>query len=267
MNEKFSAALAGAIKRPLLADFHTHTAYCDGKHSPEEMVQAAIEKGLTTLGICTHSPMPFYESYTIAEGEIAAFQAEINALKQKYGNKIALFCGMEKDVYSQTPIAGFDYVIGSAHYLKKDNDYCAVDLSPTAFQAGVLRLFGGDYYAAAENYYEALAPAVQKTDADIIGHFDLITKFNEGGSLFDVTHPRYVAAWKKAADALLATGKVFEINTGAISRGWRTAPYPATEIVDYLQKNGAKLIASSDSHSKENIAYAYALTEQYFLKP
>ena len=71
-------------------------------------------------------------------------------------------------------------------------------------------------------------------------------------------HPRYVKAWQNAADILLKTGKPFEINTGAMSRGYRTSPYPHKEIRDYIRAHGGKLILSSDSHSKETIAYKFA---------
>ena len=36
------------------------------------------------------------------------------------------------------------------------------------------------------------------TKCDIIGHFDLITKFIEQDPCFDVRHPRYVKAWQAA---------------------------------------------------------------------
>ena len=64
-------------------------------------------------------------------------------------------------------------------------------------------------------------------------------------------------AWQTAADRLLKTGKPFEINTGAISRGYRTEPYPAKDIRDYIRRNGGTLILSSDSHQKETIAYRF----------
>ena len=95
------------------------------------------------------------------------------------------------------------------------------------------------------------------TRCDIIGHFDLITKFIEQDPQFDVHHPRYVKAWQGAADTLLKTGRPFEINTGAISRGYRTSPYPAGEIRDYIRAHGGKLILSSDSHQKETIAFRF----------
>ena len=96
---------------------------------------------------------------------------------------------------------------------------------------------------------------------DIIGHFDLITKFYEGGALFDETEPRYIAASRAAADVLLKTGKPFEINTGAISRGYRTAPYPSLALRDYIRHKGGSFLLSSDSHAKESLCFQFAALE------
>ena len=84
---------------------------------------------------------------------------------------------------------------------------------------------------------------------------------------FDIRHPRYRKAWMKAADTLLKTGKPFEINTGAISRGYRTTPYPDGEICRYLLDHGAKLIFSSDAHSKDAIANQFSLLETAWPDP
>ena len=68
----------------------------------------------------------------------------------------------------------------------------------------------------------------------------------------------------RAADALLKTGKPFEINTGAVSRGYRTSPYPDREICRYILDHGGKLIFSSDSHAKETIGYGFeALAKEW----
>ena len=83
-----------------------------------------------------------------------------------------------------------------------------------------------------------------KTKCDIIGHFDLITKFNEGNALFDASDERYKSAAKAAAEALLKTPAVFEVNTGAMSRGYRDEPYPAKEILDMLICNRNSTICS-----------------------
>ena len=101
----------------------------------------------------------------------------------------------------------------------------------------------------------------------IIGHFDLITKFNEKSPWFDENHPRYQAAVKSALDSIFkaypltdaakypgADGKpIFEINTGAISRGWRTSPYPSAWILKEINQRGGHIMINSDSHAVDTI--------------
>ena len=50
---------------------------------------------------------------------------------------------------------------------------------------------------------------------------------------------------------------IFEVNTGAVSRGYRTAPYPSENLLYVLKKENAKVIISSDSHDKDNIDYNF----------
>ena len=109
----------------------------------------------------------------------------------------------------------------------------------------------------AEAFFDAEARVVEVTKCDIIGHFDLMTKFIEVDPSMDLHHPRYVKAWQQAADALLKTGKPFEVNMGAISSGYRTSPYPSAEIRQYIRDHGGKMILSSDAHQKENICFQF----------
>ena len=67
----------------ILADFHTHTTYCDGKNTPEEMVRAAIAKGMTKIGFSGHSHTAFDESYCMSTEGTEAYRQEIAALKEK----------------------------------------------------------------------------------------------------------------------------------------------------------------------------------------
>lgn len=234
-------------------DLHTHTVYSDGKNTPEEMIIAAIEKGLERIGISDHSYTAIDETYCVKRDKISKYIEEIAQLKEKYKGEIDVLCGIEQDYFSDEPTDAYDYVIGSVHYFDIDGKYIPVDESAEILKNTAEEYFGGDMYALVENYYKNVADVVRKTNADIIGHFDLITKFQEQAPLFDEKNPRYINAWKKAADALLKTEKPFEINTGAISRGYRTTPYPSEEIRKYITRNGGKFIYSSDSHSTESI--------------
>ena len=43
----------------ILSNFHTHTSFCDGKNTPEELVLYAIEQGCAELGFSGHSYVDF----------------------------------------------------------------------------------------------------------------------------------------------------------------------------------------------------------------
>ena len=240
-----------------MRDLHTHTIYSDGKGTPEQTVRAAVAKGFTEIGISDHSYTSFDESYCMKKERVAEYKAEIAALKEKYRDEITVLCGVEQDAYSPESTAGYDYAIGSVHFLKKGEEYYALDNSEKEFRLLCDRWFGGDYYALAEEYFALVAAYAERQEISVIGHFDLIAKFNEGEILFCETHPRYLAAAKKAADKLIAAGKIFEINTGAMLRGYRSVPYPTPAILAYLREKGAKLILSSDAHSPDGIGYAF----------
>lgn len=233
-----------------------HTVYCDGKNTPEQMVLSAIEKGLKTVGICAHAPMPFYADWCVKMEKINAFIKEVNALKEKYKDKITVLCGLEDDYFAVKTDGEFDYVIGSVHFFKVGEKYYSIDLSADALRLAVEEGFGGDAIAAARQYFSFVVEEVKK-GVDVIGHFDLITKFNEVENLFDTNDPEYIKIWKDALDKLISLGKPFEVNTGAISRGYRTSPYPAFDMIEYIKANGGKLILSSDSHNADNIAFQF----------
>ncbi|MBR4173254.1 MAG: histidinol-phosphatase [Clostridia bacterium] len=235
-------------------DLHIHTVYCDGKDTPEALVLAAIERGMECIGFSSHSYTSFDESYCMKRDSFAAYKDEIAVLKEKYKNKIKILCGIEQDLYADEPAVGFDYVIGSVHYLKVGNDYFPVDFRREILVDAVKKYYGGDIYKLAEDYF---LNVTKIKNADIIGHFDLITKFNENGCLFDEKNGRYIAAYIKALDILLKNDVIFEINTGAISRGYRKTPYPSSAIIDYIKSNGGKLILSSDCHAKNMLMFEF----------
>ena len=94
-------------------------------------------------------------------------------------------------------------------------------------------------------------------EISIVGHFDLLTKYNERAPLYDETSKTYRDAAFAALETLSAAGKIFEINSGAISRGWRTTPYPAPELLRHLCELGGRICVSSDAHSANAIACAF----------
>ncbi len=242
------------------ADFHVHTTFCDGKNTPEEMVEAAISLGMTSLGFSVHSYTDFDTSYCIKKEKVADYIEEITHLKEKYSGKIRILCGIERDLYANKPEESFDYTIGSLHYVKKNGVYYTVDESAECLKKAINEAWQGNAAAFACDYFAEVS-RMGEVSPDIIGHLDLITKFDEVEPIFDVSDPAYIAAAKGAVDALLPLGVPFEINTGAISRGYRKTPYPAPFLLAYILEKGGKVILSGDVHAASGLLCAFEEAE------
>ena len=48
-----------------LQNLHTHTTYCDGKDTPEEMVLEGLERGFHSIGFSIHSYVPHSKTVVI----------------------------------------------------------------------------------------------------------------------------------------------------------------------------------------------------------
>lgn len=247
-----------------MTDLHMHTVFCDGNNTPEEMVRSAMEKGFSCVGISGHSYTWYDESYCMSQKGTEEYRQELARLKTAYAGKIRVLCGVEQDLFAGRA-EGFDYAIGSVHYFRFGEDYVPVDHTPDCLREAADKYCGGDFYTLCEAYFDTVSHVIEETGADIIGHFDLICKYNEKLHLFDESHPRYIAAWQRAARKLLETGKPFEVNLGAVIRGLRSEPYPSKPILDWLIANGASFVVNSDSHASEAVGYSHEEWETYIL--
>ena len=201
------------------ANFHTHTTFCDGRDTPEAMVRAALAKGFDALGFSSHSEML---------RDPAAYVAEIRALAERYRGRIRILCGLEADWPCPLDLSPYDYVIGSVHFLPSPSGArLAIDHSPEIL-AGILRdAFGGDGAALVRAYFAAEREMVAAGRFDIVGHPDLVRKFNATHPFFDEGAAWYREELERTADVIAASGKVVEVNTGAIARGWLDDAYPS----------------------------------------
>lgn len=242
-----------------IQNLHTHTVFGDGKNTAEEMVLGAIRAGCASLGFSEHSPMPAADpdGWSMASQDVDAYRAEILTLREKYRGRLEIFLGLEQDLDSPNPEGDWDYRIGSVHSVWREGLALSVDESTETFDRIVREYFGGDGLAFAGAYYRREAEAAEKTGCQIVGHFDLVAKFNEGGQFFDEAAPRYRRAALEALEAVMERDVIFEINTGAISRGYRTLPYPAPFLLRAIREKGGRVCITSDSHSEHTITCAF----------
>lgn len=244
-------------------NLHIHSTYADGKDQPEAMIQTAIQRGFDSIGFSEHSYMEFSDyPYQMTVAKMANYIQEIRTLQAKYADQIDIFCGLEYEMYSNVPTDGMDYLIGSVHYLDINGQIVGFDRGLPETLAYIDTHFGGDGMAFCKKYFETVARLPEKGKFDIIGHFDLQTKHNEQAKFVDTTAPAYLQAGYEAIHALKGKIPLFEVNTGAISRGYRTTPYPQMEFLRAFKDSGFGAVITSDCHDRNFIDCYYEEAEE-----
>ncbi len=232
-----------------MQNLHTHTTFSDGADTPEQIIERAIELGFDSIGISDHAVTEFKSDI---EADTEGYIKKIRSLKDKYEGKINVFLGIELDYYSKGLVdpKDFDYTIGSVHYAKKsDGTPIEYDYAPSIALSHLENDFSGNALEYARAYYERVASLKDRFDFDIVAHFDVISKFDEQyAEFFNTGSHQYQNLAIEALDEIRKKKDLFELNTGAVARGWKSSPYPAKFILQRMAELDCKMVISSDCH-------------------
>lgn len=242
----------------LTSSTHNHTILSDGKNTPQEMAQAALKAGFTDFGFSEHSYAPFDISTSVYDE--TGYVRTLRDLQKEYKDCMRIAVGIEEDFFA--PVQNrtqFDYVIGSVHYFcdEKNHKYYQIDSSREKLKLCIDEVFGGDSYAAVEEYYKLVEQHVLRKKPDIVGHFDLIVKNNVDGQFFDENSERYKKAALHALDVCADTDSLIEVNTGGIFRGYRSSPYPADFLLRAMVERNMRVTVNADAHCVDAITFRF----------
>lgn len=255
-------------------DFHSHTTFSHGKHSPEAMVAAAKAAGITILGLAEHLPRLDNFRYSSEKdlknprgfetwGDYLRKVDKLRRRSRKQEMKVLLGCevdwmGEDNKDYCAEKIkeGGFDYTIGSVHFLsgrKNGNKDKKIGFDSKEDWEEVLREFGWDVEEIYRAYFAEYALMVQSSLFNIAGHFDLI-------KIFKVEYPLrngdMLLLAKPALDALQKSKMVMEINSAGFEKGLGEF-YPSEEILREAYKRGIPITFGSDAHSTERVGEGF----------
>ena len=117
------------MPRPVLANYHTHTALClHATGTMEEYVRTAAATGYTVLGFSDHAPWYYpsgFESpHRMHHPELPDYVRELTRLRQKYAGELKLYIGLEAEYFpdrmdwllQQKEQFGVEYLILGNHY-------------------------------------------------------------------------------------------------------------------------------------------------------
>jgi histidinol-phosphatase (PHP family) len=244
-------------------NFHTHTRYCDGHGDPRDLAEEALRKGMPRIGFSGHNVLPFPTDWTMPEGNLEPYLADVRGLAAAFRGRLEVYLGMEVDWLPGTitptdpriRALELDYVIGSVHF----NDPRAgmhawtVDGALPEFQEMRRVGFGGDLRALVERYYLQVAAMAAEAAPDVVGHFDIVKKNNRNELLFCEEEPWYRAAARGALEAVARCGAAMEVNTGGVVRGASGSFYPSTWILKQALELGIPVLVTSDAHRVEHL--------------
>jgi len=259
------------------SNYHIHSNYCDGKNSLEEMVLAGINAGLISVGLSSHMPLPFKNDWTMEETDLEKYFSAISFLKEKYASSIELYCGLEIDYFidrndisllAKKNILKLDYTIMSIHSIGStfSDNVSYIDESQTGFIHGIRNFYDNSPKKFIQNYYEGIANMALTFKPDILGHMDLIKKYNQEKFIFDDQEKWYRESVLQCLEAVKESGVMVEINTGANMRVPGVGRYPSDWIVPELFKRNIPVTVSGDSHSVEGISYNFNETEAFLME-
>ena len=222
-------------------------------------MRAALALGFHTLGFSEHGHAD-YDDCSMSPEQEPEYRAEIRRLKAAYGDRIHILLGYEHDWLSPANVSEYEFYIESVHYVRAGGTQFCVDHTREILLDAARQFYGGDVYALCRDYFRTVCESIEGTSADVLGHIELVMKFNEDRSLFDDSDPRYLRHALECAELAAHSGRLVEINTGAIARGYRTQPYPGSAMLKQLQESGGRVILTSDCHNSDYLNCAFERT-------
>lgn len=238
----------------LRLDCHMHSSFSDGSQSVEEVVCAAVDKGLSAIAITDHMPLPFPTRYAMDRAQLSAYRDEIERIRTKYKDRITILKGLEIEYIPShrqwiRDIAQMDWdlLLVSIHGIVTEEGHFMVNGRLDEFQKTLSRVFNHDIQAFCTRYFQLIREAVSTGWFDAAAHLDVIKKHNQDNCFFDEQAPWYRALILETLDTMADAGVNMEINTNGINHP-AGAPYPSEWIITEALNRGIPLILGSDAH-------------------
>ena len=244
----------------MFADYHVHSEYSDDSTYPlEQVIRDAIGMGMDEICITDHvdygikkdwdagEEIAYRGSQPLANVDYPRYMAALRDMQSRYGDRIRIRVGLEFGIQTHV-IPQFralltryplDFVILSIHQIENQEFWTQ------EFQRGRTQQ---EYN---ERYYEELLDVVQQYQGySVLGHLDLITRYDEQGVYpFERVRPLVEAILRR----VIADGKGIEVNTSSHRYGL-TDTTPSVAILQlYRELGGTILTIGSDSHAPAHL--------------
>ena len=229
-----------------MIDYHTHSIYSDGKSTYLDLLQEANRKGIVELGFSDHLCLNYpewalkKEDFERVKQEIIQLKKETELVNIRFGLEVDYLEGKELEIKEQLSQFPLDYVIGSIHYVNGWN----FDTSTERYS----RLDINKFYS---DYSDLLNKAASSRLFDIIGHADVVKKFNFKPSFCLDDY------YEKSAKVFRNANVVIELNTSGKDKPCNEF-YPSDKFLEFCFLNNVSVTLGSDAHLATDLARYYS---------
>lgn len=227
-----------------------------------DVVQAAVERGFTHYGLSEHCPrddVKFLYPEEVAGGPARLaelfddYMKEARAAQQAFADRIDVLVGFETE---RLPLQSWaarmeglrqryqpDFIIGSVH----DVDGIWVDYSAEMTEQAAQACGGRD--ALHIKYFAALTDLVVTLRPEVVGHLDLVRKFDGPHAAFSDAALREA---ERTLEAIASVGAVLDVNPGAHRRGLSPV-YPLPTLLKSARRMGVGVTLGDDGHGPHDV--------------
>ena len=249
------------IAKTRLYNFHSHTQFCDGHATMEEMARAAVACGMEHYGFSPHSPIPIASPCNMSSESVGEFLGEVERLQQLPELAACRFYkAMEIDFLGDDygpandyfKNLGLDYSIGSIHFIPtQSGEYVDIDGSFENFSKRMKLYFRNDIEYVVSTFFSQSAKMIEHGGFDILGHFD---KVGQNASYYSPgieDSELYRSLVNGLIDTIIARRLTIELNTKARELHGRF--FPGERYLERLVRAGITILVNSDAHRPDRI--------------
>lgn len=236
----------------MYSDSHVHTEFSGDCQVPvKAQIEAAIAKGMAAVCITDHHDFDVDSGDIDFILDVDRYVSTLTKLRDAYQGQIAVRIGVEfgqqphlaayeRDFFSRY---GFDYVIGSTHFVNGIDPYY-----PGFFEGRTVK-------AAYQDYFRTLAENLKRfDDYDAAGHLDFVTRYGPGHR-YDFRE--YLDYLDEILQTLVDKGKALECNTGGLRYGLME-PNPCVDVLKRFRELGGEAVTiGSDAHISGDVGFGF----------
>ena len=227
----------------MTANYHTHTVRCmHATGTEQEYIEQAIARGLQVLGFSDHSPQVFdggyVSSFRMLPEELENYVSTLDALREKFKDRITIHIGLEAEYYPKLFIRLMDlirpyhleYLILGQHMTNNETDG-QPSIRPT------------DDEKVLERYVLQTIEGMETGVFSCLAHPDLL--------YYTGDRKIYLKWYEKLCLRAKELGIPLEMNMLGYAE---KRNYPKADFFRIVQEVGNEVILGCDAHNPERVA-------------